>query len=174
MAVGAAQPHRAIADHGVEIDRGREAAKPPFLLVPAATDDPFALGVGRGAAAAGLSAPLGALVAGLMLAETEYRRQIEVTIEPFKGLLLGVFLISVGMALDLDRILADPLAVLAACLGLVALKGVIIAGLGRAFGLRLPTALHAGLLLGPGGEFGFVIIGLGLAGGLIGADAAAL
>ena len=66
---------------------------------------------------------MGALIAGLLLAETEYRRQIEVTIEPFKGLLLGVFLVSVGMSLDLGRIADAPLVVLAAAAALVAGEG---------------------------------------------------
>ena len=162
---------------------GRLALRPLFRSV-ARTGSPdlfvaacllVVLTTSLAAAAAGLSPPLGALVAGLMLAETEYRRQIEVTIEPFKGLLLGVFLISVGMALDLDRIIADPLVVLAACAGLLAVKAAVVAGLGLGFGLRSATALQAGLLLAPGGEFGFVIIGLGVAGGLLpdaGADLA--
>ena len=102
---------------------------------------------------------LGSLIAGLLLAETEFRRQIEVTIDPFKGLLLGVFLISVGMSLDLAYIAADSPR-RAAGVVLVAVKLAIIACLARAFGLRWITGLQAGLLLGPGGEFGFVILGL--------------
>ncbi len=125
------------------------------------------LGASVGAAGAGLPPALGALVAGLMLAETEFRRQVEVTIEPFKGLLVGVFLISVGMSLDVRQIIADPLPVLAGALLLVAVKGALITGLARMFALGWPTAVQAGLLLGPAGEFGFVIIGLGLAGGLV-------
>lgn len=130
------------------------------------------LGTGVAASAAGLSAALGALVAGLLLAETEYRRQIEVTLEPFKGLLLGVFLISVGMGLDLGRIAASPFAVLAAAVGVVGLKAAVIAGLGRAFGLRWNVGLPAGLLLGPGGEFSFVILALAGSLGLVDPDAA--
>ena len=73
-------------------------------------------------AAAGLSMALGALIGGLLLAGTEYRRQVEVTIEPFKGLLVGLFLISIGMSLDLHTLIAHPAIVLGAALGLVALK----------------------------------------------------
>ena len=125
------------------------------------------LGTGLATAVAGLSMAMGALIAGLLLAETEYRRQIEVTIEPFKGLLLGVFLIWVGMSLDVRRIAADPLPVLALALCLIALKAGLIFGLGRLFGLKRLVSLQAALLLAPGGEFGFVILGAALAGNLI-------
>ncbi len=130
------------------------------------------LGTGLAAAAAGLSMALGALIAGLLLAETEYRQQIEVTIEPFKGLLLGVFLISIGLRLDLARVLMQPGAMLGATVGLVLLKATIIAGLTRLFRLRWRVGIPAGLLLGPGGEFSFVILGLAGSLGLIGADLA--
>lgn len=126
------------------------------------------LGTGVAADSAGLSMALGALIAGLLLAETEYRRQIEVTVEPFKGLLLGVFLISIGMSLDLASIARDPLPVLGAALGLVAVKAAVTAALARGFGLRLRVGGPAGLLLGPGGEFSFVILGLAQASGLVG------
>lgn len=130
------------------------------------------LATGLATAAAGLPMELGSLIAGLLLAETEFRRQIEVTIDPFRGLLLGVFLISVGMSLDLAGIVADAPRVVLGCIVLVAVKLVLIAGLARAFGLRWLTGLQAGLLLGPGGEFSFVIIGLARTEGLIGADIA--
>jgi CPA2 family monovalent cation:H+ antiporter-2 len=127
------------------------------------------LGTGLATAAAGLSMAMGALIAGLLLAETEYRRQIEVTIEPFKGLLLGVFLIWVGMGLDVRRIIADPLPILALAVCLVALKFGLIYGLSRIFGLKKVTSLQSALLLAPGGEFGFVILGAALAGHLVSA-----
>ena len=130
------------------------------------------LGTAAAAAAAGLSMALGALIAGLLLAETEYRRQIEVTVEPFKGLLLGLFLISIGMSLDLARVLAQPFAVLGAAVGLVALKAAVVAGLARGFGLRWTVGGPAGLLLAPGGEFSFVILGLAGSLGLVEPDLA--
>jgi monovalent cation:H+ antiporter-2, CPA2 family len=120
----------------------------------------------------GLPMELGSLIAGLLLAETEFRRQIEITIEPFKGLLVGVFLISVGMSLDLGHILADAPRLVAGGLMLVLIKLAVIATLVRAFGLSWLTGLQAGLLLGPGGEFGFVILGLARAEHLVEADAA--
>jgi len=125
------------------------------------------------AGAAGLSASLGTLVAGLLLAETEYRRQIEVTVEPFKGLLLGVFLISVGLNLDLGRIVSNPAAILGGAVVLVAVKAALTAGLAHLFRVRWPAAIQTGLLLGPGGEFGFVILGLGAALGIVPPDFAA-
>ncbi len=154
---------------------GRLALRPLFRGV-ARTSSPelfmaacllVVLGTGLAAQAAGLSMALGALIAGLLLAETEYRREIEVTVEPFKGLLLGVFLISIGMSLDLGRIVAQPAAVLGAAAGLVALKAAITAGLARAFGLRWTVGGRAGLLLGPGGEFSFVILALAGSVGLV-------
>jgi CPA2 family monovalent cation:H+ antiporter-2 len=114
-------------------------------------------------AAAGVSMALGALIGGLLLAGTEYRRQVELTIEPFKGLLLGVFLISVGLGLDLGRVVAAPALILGAALALVALKLVAVAAFGRAFGLPWLTGVQAGLLLGPAGEFSFVILGVAVA-----------
>ena len=132
------------------------------------------LATGLATAMVDLPMELGSLIAGLLLAETEFRRQIEVTIEPFKGLLVGVFLISVGMSLDLADIAADAPRVVLGCVGLVALKLAIIAWLAHGFGLRWLTGLQAGLLLAPGGEFGFVILGLARAEGLISADVARL
>ena len=132
------------------------------------------LATGLATATVDLPMELGSLIAGLLLAETEFRRQIEVTIEPFKGLLVGVFLISVGMSLDLANIAADAPRVVVGCVGLVVLKLAIIAWLAHGFGLRWLTGLQAGLLLAPGGEFGFVILGLARAEGLISADVARL
>jgi CPA2 family monovalent cation:H+ antiporter-2 len=128
------------------------------------------LATGLTTAEVGVPMELGSLIAGLLLAETEFRRQIEVTIDPFKGLLLGVFLISVGMSLDLAGIVADAPRVVLGGVVLVVVKLAIIACLARAFGLRWLTGLQAGLLLGPGGEFGFVILGLAHVEGLIGGD----
>ncbi len=118
-------------------------------------------------AIAGLSAAMGALIAGLLLAETEYRRQIEVLIEPFKGLLVGVFLISVGMTLDLVQVVQTPVAVVIAAAGLVALKTLIVAPTARLFGLSWLTGIQAGLLLGAGGEFSFVVLNLAVGEGLV-------
>lgn len=110
---------------------------------------------------AGLSMALGAFLAGLLLAESEYRHAVEVSIEPFKGLLLGLFFLSVGMGIDL-RVAADhALWILLSVAGLFAIKGTIIAALALLFGQSRSTALEMALLLGQGGEFAFVVVGLG-------------
>jgi monovalent cation:H+ antiporter-2, CPA2 family len=116
-----------------------------------------------GAASAGLSMTLGAFLAGLLLAETEYRREVEATIQPFKGLLLGVFLVSVGMSVDIGKVLERPLAIGLSVIGLIALKALIVGFAGPFFGIKRPGATKAGLLLGPGGEFAFVVLGLAMA-----------
>ena len=154
---------------------GRRLLRPLYRMVAATrSEDLFmaacllvVLAASLTTALAGLSMAMGALIAGLMLAETEYRRQVEVTIEPFKGLMLGVFLISIGMSIDLGRVVAQPLAVGGAVLGLLVVKGGVVFGLGRLFRLGRLTSLRAGLLLAPGGEFTVVIIGLATTLGLI-------
>ncbi|MFO0465901.1 MAG: cation:proton antiporter, partial [bacterium] len=116
------------------------------------------------AAKAGLSMAIGAFVAGLLLAETEYRRAVQATIEPFKGLLLGIFFFSVGMSIDFREVAKEPVLLLGLAFGLVLLKAGIVYALARYFALTPAAALESALLLGPGGEFAFV--GIGLATGL--------
>ncbi|KPF98951.1 potassium transporter TrkA [Rhodopseudomonas sp. AAP120] len=116
---------------------------------------------------AGLSMALGAFLAGLVLAETEFRRQVEVDIEPFKGMLLGLFFISVGMRIDVAEVARYPAMVAASVFGMVALKAVLIAGLTRAFGLSRPVVAEASLLLAGGGEFAFLVLGLASSSGLV-------
>jgi CPA2 family monovalent cation:H+ antiporter-2 len=116
------------------------------------------IGAGLLAAFTGVSMALGAFVAGLLLAETEYRHEVERTIEPFKGLLLGLFFVSIGIGLDLSRLIADPLPILGMAVGLMLLTGSVVYGLGRLFGLKSKVALEAALLLSAGGEFAFVIL----------------
>lgn len=110
--------------------------------------------------AAGLSMTLGAFLAGILLAETEYRREVEASIQPFKGLLLGVFLVSVGMSVDFRLIMERPLPILGAVAALIGVKAILIGALGPLFKLKRKAAIYAGLLLGSGGEFAFVVIGL--------------
>jgi CPA2 family monovalent cation:H+ antiporter-2 len=117
--------------------------------------------------AAGLSAALGAFLAGLLLAETEFRPEIEVNIEPFKGLLLGLFFVTVGMGIDLASVIADSYHIALAVLGLFAIKTALTAVIARGFGFGWAPAAEIGLLLGQGGEFAFVVIGLALGLGLL-------
>lgn len=118
-------------------------------------------------AMAGLSMALGAFLAGVVLAETEYRHQVETDIEPFRGLLLGVFFVSVGMGINLGEVADLATRIALAVIGLILIKAAIMAGLALLFGLSRAVALHVGLLLGQSGEFAFFIIGLAMAGGLV-------
>ena len=116
---------------------------------------------------AGLSMALGALLAGLIIAETEFRHEVEITIEPFKGLLMGLFFMSVGMGIDLRALLAEPLWIPLSIVGLLALKSLIVFVLLRVFGLSWGRAAEGGLLLSQGGEFAFIVIGMALGLGLL-------
>lgn len=127
----------------------------------------IAVGTGVAANQAGLSMALGAFIAGLMLAETEYRRAIEAIIEPFKGLLLGAFFLVVGLGIDLDSLMQAPLRIVGFAIGLVMLKGVIIFLLARLFRINRAAALETAMLLGPSGEFAFVILGAAMALGIL-------
>ena len=116
------------------------------------------LGTGWLTQLVGLSMALGAFLAGLALAETEYRHQVESDIKPFKGLLLGLFFVAVGMSIDLALVVDGAFWIMASVIGLIVLKAVILTGLGLGFRLPPSVAIHAGLLLGEGGEFAFVVI----------------
>ncbi|HEY0599060.1 cation:proton antiporter [Brevundimonas sp.] len=124
------------------------------------------IGAGLAAQAAGLSMSLGALIAGLLLAETEFRREVELSIEPFKGLLLGVFFVGVGIGLDLDVVVADPVGVFGLAAALTAIKVALIYGAARLWGVKNKAAVETALVLGPAGEFAFVILGAGLVEGI--------
>jgi CPA2 family monovalent cation:H+ antiporter-2 len=128
------------------------------------------IGAGLLAALTGLSMALGAFVAGLLLAETEYRHEVERTIEPFKGLLLGLFFVSIGIGLDLSRLVADPLPILGMAVGLMLLTGTVVYVLGLLFGLKSKAALEAGLLLSAGGEFAFVILNSAMGANVVSAE----
>lgn len=116
-------------------------------------------GIAGLSAAAGLSMALGALIAGLLLAETEFKHEVELMIEPFKGLLMGLFFMTVGMSIDTRQILESPLLLGASLAGLVLIKALVVAVLLRLGGQHWPRAVEGGLLLGQGGEFAFVAIG---------------
>lgn len=105
----------------------------------------------------GLSMALGTFLAGVLLAESEYRHELEVAIDPFKGLLLGLFFIAVGMAVNLGLIVLEPVNVLMAVLGLVIVKGMILYLLARLFGTRAKARSRMAAILSQGGEFAFVL-----------------
>ena len=150
---------------------GRFLLRPLFRLVASTrSSDLFIatalfviIAAGVVASQAGLSMELGGFVAGLLLAETEYRKAVEATIEPVKALLIGIFFFTVGMAIDIRALLREPLLLAGAVAGLIAVKSLLIVGLARLFRLSWPVAVEMGLLLGAGGEFAFV--GLVLAAG---------
>lgn len=122
------------------------------------------------ASLAGLSMALGAFVSGLLLAETEYRKAVESIIEPFKGLLLGVFFFTVGMNLNFRDLVNEPISILALLSGLVALKAAIIIFLTRLFKLSWSTAIETGMILGPAGEFSLVTLNISAAENLLSKD----
>ena len=139
-------------------DQGSELFVAACLLV--------VVGAGVAAQASGLSMSIGALVAGVLLAETEFRREVEVSIEPFKGLLLGVFFVGVGIGLDLDAVGADPVGVLGLALAIIVIKTGVIFGLTRLWGMSARTGLESALVLAPAGEFAFVVFSLGMVEGV--------
>ncbi|HXA38883.1 MAG TPA: cation:proton antiporter [Phenylobacterium sp.] len=140
-------------------------ARSPELFVAASLL--VVIGAGLVAAATGLSMGLGAFIAGLLLAETEYRHEVEVTVEPFKGLLLGLFFLSMGIGLDLSLLFRQPLLVLGIAAALIALKAGSVALLARLFRLRARGALETGLALAAGGEFAFIVVTQATAAGLL-------
>lgn len=107
---------------------------------------------------AGLSMGLGAFVAGVLLAETEYRREIENMVEPFKGLLLGLFFVTVGARLEVAAVISQPILVFGLAAVLIAIKMAVIYPVARLFGLNNRSAIETAAVLGPAGEFAFVII----------------
>ena len=107
--------------------------------------------------AIGVSPALGAFVAGVMLADSPYRHELEADIDPFRSILLGLFFLAVGMLLDVDVILAQPLFVASLALALVAVKITVIFALGRFFGLKSKQSIIMAMLLSQGGEFAFVL-----------------
>jgi monovalent cation:H+ antiporter-2, CPA2 family len=159
---------------------GRVLLRPLFRLVATARSSELFIAavlfviVGAGVIAkqADLSMALGAFVAGLLLAETEYRKAIEATMAPFKGLLLGIFFFTVGMNIDFREIIREPVWLIGSVVGLIALKALLLTGLGKVFRLPWPVAMETGLLLGTGGEFAFVGIGMAVAARLVEAPVA--
>ncbi len=162
---------QALAVIAAVIVGGRYLLRPVFRYVTA-TDSPeistaAALGVVVGTAvimnSVGLSMALGAFLAGVLLADSEYRHDLEANIAPFKDLLLGLFFIAVGMSVDLGLILRQPMLVFALTVGLLAIKGGVLFALGRAFGLGTISSRALAATIPQGGEFAFVIFSVAVA-----------
>ncbi|MGN6621139.1 MAG: cation:proton antiporter domain-containing protein [Sphingomonas sp.] len=124
--------------------------------------------------ALGLSTALGAFIAGVMLADSPYRHELEADVEPFRSILLGLFFLSIGMMLNLTAIAERPLFVIGMALALIVTKAAIIGGIGLAFKMKWREALALGLLLSQGGEFGFVLFAQAQNAYLIAPEAASL
>ncbi len=122
----------------------------------------------------GLSTALGAFIAGVMLADSPYRHELEADVEPFRSILLGLFFLAIGMLLDLHAIAERPLFVAGMAAALIATKAAVIFGIGLAFRMKWRTALALGLLLSQGGEFGFVLFAQAQASLLVAPEAASL
>jgi glutathione-regulated potassium-efflux system ancillary protein KefC len=122
----------------------------------------------------GLSMALGAFLAGVLLADSEYRHELETDIEPFKGLLLGLFFMAVGMSIDFGVLMAQPWLMLGVVLGFLAVKGVVIWLLARAMGIPVAERPVLVLLLAQGGEFAFVVFQAAAGAKAIAAETASL
>lgn len=166
----------------VVIIGGRTLLRPVMRVVASArTKEIFtamALLVVMGTALAmqwvGLSMALGAFLAGVLLADSEYRHALEADIEPFKGLLLGLFFIAVGMGVNLGLLASAPLQVAAIVIGLMAIKFAVLWGLGRVYGLPDTAPRGLAVALSQGGEFAFVLFGVAVGEGLMPADVSQL
>ncbi|MBB6468811.1 CPA2 family monovalent cation:H+ antiporter-2 [Aminobacter lissarensis] len=171
----------AIASLGGLVILGRLVLRPLFKLVAATSSNELFLaacllivvGTGLVSVASGLSMSLGAFVAGLLLAETEYRRQVEVAIQPFQGLLLGLFFVAVGARLDLTQLLDYPLPVIGSVFAIIAIKSLVLLPIALSFGLSQHLAREIALVLSPAGEFTLVLIGTAMVAGIVPAPAGA-
>lgn len=118
--------------------------------------------------AVGLPASLGGFIAGALLAESSYRHELEADIQPFEGLLMGMFFTAIGMSLNLSLLLSHPFLILALTAGLMAIKALVLYGLGRWQGLQAGPARRLAFALAQGGEFAFVLLSVGRAAGVLG------
>lgn len=125
------------------------------------------LGVAQITHMAGLSPALGAFVAGLLVAETEFKPQVESDVLPFKGLFLGLFFMTVGMSLNINMLNERFFSIIGLTIALMASKSLIIMALCRVFGFSLSTAVHVGLLLSQGSEFAFILFGIVAVNGIL-------
>lgn len=119
---------------------------------------------------AGLSLALGAFLAGLMMADSHYRHQVVADIEPFRGILLGLFFMGVGMSIDFGLLAREAIPVAGMVVGLLLVKTLVLWALCRGFGLDRTDSMRVGLLLSQSGEFGFVLFGVAAVSGLVPSD----
>ncbi len=145
--------------HSIGGERGPEVFVALTLLT--------VLGTGLVAEAVGLSLTLGAFLAGLLLADTEFRHQVEADIQPFRGLLLGLFFMTIGMSIDLGVVLRHWSLAGGLVVTLIVGKAMILYALCRIFGLSRAISVRTGLMLSQGGEFGFILIGGAMAAGVL-------
>ncbi len=125
------------------------------------------LGTAQAMESIGLSMAMGAFIAGLLIADSSYRHQIIAEIQPFRGLLLGLFFMTMGMSLNLGRFLENPLVLLAIVIALMTLKFLVLWPLSRLFGVAGKTSISVALLLAQGGEFALVLFALAKGKGLL-------
>lgn len=174
--LGTAFAKAAIALIGILV-AGRLLLRPLFSLISSDSGDinelPIALtllivlSAALGTEYFGLSLALGAFVAGVLVAETDFRVQAEESIYPFKSLLLGLFFMSVGMKIDVQEIYRQIYHILSISFALIIIKTVIITALCMLFGFDKGTSIHSGLILAQGGEFAFILFGLGKETGIL-------
>jgi CPA2 family monovalent cation:H+ antiporter-2 len=169
---------KAAAAIGIIYFIGRRIIRPLFQYVGCERSTewfmPLILLVIVGAAAityaSGLSLALGAFLAGLLINETEYRHEVELVVEPLKGIFMGIFFLSVGMMIDVREIARVPFWVFFSVLGIFTIKGTVIFILGVLAKMPASRAIHVALLLGQSGEFAFLIVGLSMQHGLLNAE----
>jgi glutathione-regulated potassium-efflux system ancillary protein KefC/glutathione-regulated potassium-efflux system protein KefB len=173
---------KAVIVIGVVIVGGRHLLRPFFRLIASLKSFELftaaALLVVVGMAllmqSVGLSMELGSFLAGVLLADTEFRHELQANIEPFKGLLLGLFFIAVGMSVDVGLIIDSPLVIVGLACGLIALKGAVLYLLGRFNGLGNSSAGNLSIAISQGGEFAFVLFGVAVASAVLDATLANL
>jgi glutathione-regulated potassium-efflux system ancillary protein KefC/glutathione-regulated potassium-efflux system protein KefB len=177
-----AQGLSVLAAVGIVVGGGRYLVRPIFrFIAEARLREIFTaaallivVGVASIMQTVGLSPALGAFLAGVVLAESEFRRELETDIEPFRGLLLGLFFITVGAGIDLKLVASQPLVLIGLVLGLMVLKFAVMFGLARLFGAPARGAAAVATALAQGGEFAFVLLSFTVGAGVIGATLAAL
>ncbi len=175
LAEGAAAVLKACALIALVVVGGRFVTRPLFRVIAASRAHEVSVAlallivVGTGAlmSLVGLSMGMGAFLAGVLLADSEYRHELEANVEPFKGLLLGLFFLAVGMTVDVRLFVERPAAVLLGVLALLAVKIAVLLALGRLAGWDLRGRVLTSVAMAQGGEFGFVLFGIAAGAGVL-------